>query len=57
MTSLRHEIEMLEERANEAQLLGGLACDHEGRLCNRVLAKKLRLEAAALRRQVRTIAA
>lgn len=57
MTNLEQQIELLEKQANEAELLGALACEPETRQRNRMLAEKLRDETEALRRQVRAIAA
>lgn len=57
MTNLQKQIELLEARGNEAELLCALACDPEKRQRNRVLADRLRDEAEMLRRQARAIAA
>ena len=57
MISLRKQIEMLEDAANDAELLASLACEPEVRLRNRLLARRLRQDAEALRRQIQAIAA
>lgn len=53
MTNLQKQIELLEVRANEAELLGQLACDPETRAYNRRLASELRDEAQRVRREAR----
>jgi hypothetical protein len=49
--NLQKQIELLEARANEAELLGQLACEPETRAYNRRLADELRDEAMGLRRE------
>jgi aminopeptidase C len=57
MISLKMQIEMLEDAANDAELLSSLACEPEARLSNRLLAKRLREDAETLRHQIQAIAA
>jgi hypothetical protein len=49
--NLQKQIELLEARANEAELLGELACEPKTRAENRRLADALRDEAQRLRRE------
>ena len=51
MTDLQTQIDQLEARGVEAELLGYLACDSDTRVRNRRLADELRQEAEKLRRQ------
>jgi hypothetical protein len=57
MTDLQKQIDLLEERGNEAELLSVLACDPEARAHNRRLADRLRELAQMVRREGRAIAA
>ena len=57
MTDLQKQIELLEARANEAELLGQLACDPGTRVRNRRLADELRELERSIRREVREQAA
>ena len=57
MTDLQKQIDLLEDRGNEAELLSLLACDPEARARNRRLADKLRELAQMVRREGRSIAA
>jgi hypothetical protein len=57
MSNLQKQIELLEARANEAELLGSLACKPETRAYNRRLSDELRNEARRLRREAREQAA
>jgi hypothetical protein len=52
MTDLQNRIEELDARSLESQLIADLATDPEARLYNTSLAKKLRTQAAKLRRQL-----
>ena len=57
MTDLQDQIDLLEERRNEAELLSHLACDPGTRARNRRLADELRELAQMVRREGRAIAA
>jgi hypothetical protein len=57
MTDLQKQIDLLEERGNEAELLSLLACHPETRAHNRRLADNLRELAKMVRREGRAIAA
>ena len=57
MISLKMQIEMLEDAANDAELLSSFDCEPEARLSNRLLAKRLREDAETLRGQIQAIAA
>lgn len=57
MTDLQKQIELLEARASEAELLGQLACDPDTRVRNRRLASELRELEQSLRREAREQAA
>lgn len=52
MTDLKNRIDELETRSLESQLIADLATDPETRLYNASLAKKLRTQAAKLRREL-----
>jgi hypothetical protein len=52
MTDLQNRIDELDARSLESQLIADLATDPEARLYNTSLAKKLRIQAAKLRRQL-----
>jgi hypothetical protein len=56
-TNLQNQLELLQSKSNEAEMLSALACDPETRRRNRRLADRLRDEAHALRRQIRALAA
>jgi hypothetical protein len=57
MTDLQKQLDLLEERGNEAELLSVLACDPAARAHNRRLADQLRELAQMVRREKRAIAA
>ena len=57
MNNLQKQIELLEERGNNSELIALLACDPETRGSNRLLTDILREEAQSLRRQVSAMAA
>ena len=57
MTDLQKQIELLEQRGNDAELLSLLAYDPDTRACNRLAADKFRLLAVELRYKATAIAA
>ena len=57
MTDLQQKIELLEARANEAELIGQLACDPDTRARNRRLAEELLDLAQRIRGEARSEAA